>query len=386
MRGTAVLAVIALLMGVYYCTREESPEGESRYPVREEKIDGVRTVMNPDYPRDGRILYRMSDTITYGDEAGPEEGILFLAYDIRVDTVGNAYVIDSEDIAIKVYDVNGDWIRNIGRRGQGPGEYTTIFDYDVTEEGLIFLLDTPQRRVSILRSDGTFHSSFVIEEYCVHLRVSETGHVFFQQHVSMPNPGSAVIKIMDMSLKRTDFKGENLKEYGTFPHQKVVWRSRKTRRGTGIQPHSSRDDYTTVWIPAKDGRLYMGYSRDYIITVMDRNGKPLFRFGREFAKIKNPEYSPDLAHPEYYPAFYSRYLFFDDAGNLWLKQYTKEKEPEHIYDVFSPDGFYIQQAIVPERIFRYKNGYVYTIKLVSFEDRETEAKRLRLIKGETKGH
>jgi hypothetical protein len=150
----------------------------------------------------------------------------------------------------------------------------------------------------------------------------------------------------------------------------------KSAAGTRIQNDFSLDAHTTVWIPSGIGRLYIGYSRDYLISVLDKKGTPIFKFGREFERIKHPEYSPDLAHPKHYPAFNSRYLFFDDNGNLWLKQYMKSKEPEHVYDVFSPEGIYIQQAVVPMRIYQIHRGIAYTI--LRYEERVYEAKRFKL--------
>ena len=132
MKKTGMIVVI-LLLACVYCTRmeEEADTKKSGYPAREDIIDGIKTVMNPDFPRDGRINYRITDEIILGKEEGPDEGILFFPYDIRVDSQDYIYLVDREDMNIKVYDQSGNWIRNVGRKGQGPGEYIYLITVNI---------------------------------------------------------------------------------------------------------------------------------------------------------------------------------------------------------------------------------------------------------------
>lgn len=378
MNKTGVIAIILLLFCLQ-CSKnkERSDVNNSGYPIREDIIEGVKTVMNPDFPQDGRINYKIANVITLGNRRGPEEGKLFFPYDMRVDSEDQIYVLDAEDVVIKIYDRNGIWLRNVGRRGQGPGEYITISDFEVSHDGKIFILDTQQHRVLIFRPDGTFDSSFLVKGSCLRLKVDEKLQVYLQQNISFTRKGTYGSHEMEMILKRTDSKGKKLFEYGRFPYRKFVWRPRKTTQGIRITSHESREAHTTVWFVGKSGKLYVGYSGDYLVTVLDARGKPLLKFGRTFTPIKHPLYSPDLAHPKYYPAFYSRYVFIDNEENLWLKQYHESDKTEHLYDVFSKEGIFIRQAIVPERIFQFQNGKAYTI--LELESGDYVAKCYKLV-------
>jgi len=378
MRKFLYLNLILILFLLENCgpKQDKTDERSSGYPVHMTYIDGVKTVLNPDIPRDGRIKYQMGDVITLGEEGGPEEGILYFPGKIQVDSKGNIYVFDAEDYTIKVYDDKGHWIRNIGRRGQGPGEYMNMTDFDVSLDGRIFTCDIRQRRISFLNSDGTFDSSFLMKGPCDRLELDETGQLYLQQNFVFKQTSTSGSRQWEWFIIRTDPKGKNPFEYGKFLGTKIVWRPRQTEQGLWVNSHISRDSHTTVWIVDKQERLYLGYSQDYLISVLDKKGKPLFKFGRDFTPIKHPLYSPNLAHPEYYPAFYSRHLFFDDEGNLWLKQYIESDETGHLYDVFSPDGIFIQQAEVSERIIRYQNGKVYTIVETSSGDHVAKCYKL----------
>ena len=378
MNKTSVIAIFLLLLCLQCSENQERKNAKSLgYPIREDTIEGIKTIMNPDYPRDGRIVYSMTDVVTLGSEGEPEDGILFYPLKIRVDAQDNIYVSDAVDKTIKIYDRSGKWIKNVGKRGQGPGEYMAINDFDVTGDGRIFISDIRQRRVSILSNDGTFVSSFLTERGCERLKVDEEDQVYLQVSISSGPLGQSGSEDMKMIIKRTDLRGKNLREYGRFPAGKFVWGPQKTNGGIVITGHVSPDAHATSWIVDKSGRLYLGNNRDYIISILNKTGKPIFRFGREFTKIKHPLYSPDLAHPEYYPAFYSRCFFFDDEENLWLMPYTDSNENDHLYDIFSPGGIFIRQAVVPLKILQYQNGKVYTI--VETEKGDYLVKYFRLV-------
>jgi len=74
------------------------------------------------------------------------------------------------------------------------------------------------------------------------------------------------------------------------------------------------------------------------------------------------------------PAYAPRWVF-DEEGDLWIEIYTEEEEKEEdedspdeeqkpkpvAYDVFSPQGDYLKQVIIPNRIIHFKNGKIYSI-------------------------
>ena len=345
------------------CARnqKEADLNKTGYPVQEEIVDGIKTIMNPDFPRDGQIKYKMADVITLGGEEGPEEGMLFYPYKIRVDTQNNIYVLDIQDKKIKIYDDKGNWVHNIGGRGQGPGEFMAIGDFDVSHDCRIFVSDLRQSRISILRTDGSFLSSFIMRS-CERLRVDEQGQIYLQQFISSMKTVSSDSRDYEIFIKRVDSKGKNLYEFGKFKDRKFVQITKIVNGETHVSRHFSPEGHITVWIVGKNCRLFLGYSRDYIFTVLNKNGKSLFKFGRKLIPILHPLYSPDLAHPRYYPAFYdSRYLFFDDENNLWLRQYTQSEHDGRVYDVFSPEGIFIWKALVPATILCYQDGKAYSI-------------------------
>ena len=43
--------------------------------------------------------------------------------DVTVDARGQIHVVDSRDVSVKVFDASGAYLRELGREGQGPGEF-----------------------------------------------------------------------------------------------------------------------------------------------------------------------------------------------------------------------------------------------------------------------
>ena len=133
----------------------------------------------------------------------------------------------------------------------------------------------------------------------------------------------------------------------------------------------------TSWLVGPGDRVYLGYNKDYLLTVYDRDWKPVLRFGREFTPVRHPDYKPDGPHPEFYPAFSDWRKFFDEKGNLWLEQYVEEGVKDHVFDVFSPEGIYLKQVRVPETLYLVRGDTAYSI--IRQEDEFLVVKRFRMV-------
>lgn len=79
--------------------------------------------------------------------------------DIRgllVDRRGNLWVLEASTQEIRVFDPAGKHLRNIGRKGKGPGEFTYADGMAVAPDGLIWVHDPQNARFSIFDQDGKF--------------------------------------------------------------------------------------------------------------------------------------------------------------------------------------------------------------------------------------
>lgn len=57
------------------------------------------------------------------------------------------YVLDFSVPAVRVYDREGTWSRDIGRRGQGPGEFVQPYRVATRDDGTVFVSERPARLI-----------------------------------------------------------------------------------------------------------------------------------------------------------------------------------------------------------------------------------------------
>jgi len=74
--------------------------------------------------------------------------------DIVQDSVGNLYILDTDNNRIQKLDSEGKFIKTIGRKGQGPGEFQAAHSMDIDNEDNLFVFDMRSRRIEVLSSEG----------------------------------------------------------------------------------------------------------------------------------------------------------------------------------------------------------------------------------------
>ena len=80
--------------------------------------------------------------------------------DAAFDGAGNLYLLDTEALTVVVVDPQGDLLRTIGRRGNGPGEFDFPRGLAVWEDGRVAVGDVPRHRAfQIFDGDGEFERS-----------------------------------------------------------------------------------------------------------------------------------------------------------------------------------------------------------------------------------
>jgi len=379
-KAAAILASLALVFLLSDCKGKGQPSGKAEYPVKIETVDGVKTVVNPSFPREGVFRYALQDDLTMGGEGGGAGSVLNRPLFLDVDAQGNIYVLDWGDVNFKVFAPDGRHLRTFGKRGQGPGEFDIPAYFALSSDGRIFLLSGRQFQFIVLKDDGTYLSSFKVEGFCHAMAVDGRNRIYYTQML-MPEPGGGEeFRLVQnrKALFRSDELGSEKTKLGEFLDNVMMAKTQKVGGAMTSSSLTSRESYTTSWLAGPDDRVYLGYNKDYRLDVYDAEWKLLFRFGREFTPVRHPSYKPDGPHPEFYPAFSDWRKFFDEAGNLWLEQYVEEGVKDHVFDVFSPDGIYLRQVRVPETLYLVRGDRAYGI--VRTEDEFSVVKRWRMAR------
>ena len=75
---------------------------------------------------------------------------------VAFDGAGRLYVFDSQAERIFVVDTDGVLIREIGRKGEGPGEFRNAADFVALEDGRVVVADMGHRAYQLFDANGDF--------------------------------------------------------------------------------------------------------------------------------------------------------------------------------------------------------------------------------------
>jgi hypothetical protein len=100
-------------------------------------------------------LTNLEPEITVGLLEGQEEYLIGEPQSIAVDSKGVIYLLDAHGPVIRAYGPDGVHIRDIGRDGEGPGEYSSPDGIAVLGNGRLLVRDPPNARITVFDSLGT---------------------------------------------------------------------------------------------------------------------------------------------------------------------------------------------------------------------------------------
>jgi len=90
-----------------------------------------------------------------GGNQTDENYLFYQAEDIKLDSQDNIYALDSGNFRIQVFYPNGKYLRTIGIRRQGPGEFSNfIYNFDISEKDYIYVCSG--KFITRFTSDGQY--------------------------------------------------------------------------------------------------------------------------------------------------------------------------------------------------------------------------------------
>jgi hypothetical protein len=120
-----------------------------------ETVNGVRVVHNEKGGQWGANLEVKLELVRTIGGLDAEENLSFKEpSDIVRDSVGNLYLLDTGSNRIQKLDSEGKFIKTIGRKGQGPGEFQAATSMDIDKDNSLFVFDLGSRRIEVLSSEG----------------------------------------------------------------------------------------------------------------------------------------------------------------------------------------------------------------------------------------
>lgn len=142
------LIVLCLLSGTLAV-----PAGAQSWQGKEETKNGITHVLNPAEPYSAPVTASAKELWRAGGE--DDEEVLFgVVTQIASDERGNVFVLDAQLNQVVVFSPDGEYLRAIGREGEGPGEFRRPSDIFLTPEGNIAVMQRMPGRIVVLTPEG----------------------------------------------------------------------------------------------------------------------------------------------------------------------------------------------------------------------------------------
>ncbi len=364
--------------------------------ARVEVIDGIEYVHNTGTPLHPDRSVTFEEELSIG---GEKYDMLSQPMRFIVDDEDSIFISDYQDQAIKVFDPEGEFIGSIGRKGEGPGEFTYLGSQTFLPDGKLLAMDSMAMRLNLFDPGGTCLASYHWTHRPGRLLYATESTCVMAEYVF--GEGKDPMAERKLFVKKFDFEGNEILNFGEFRTEEMKTYTESRSGGGGIMlgisvPHSPHSIFIA---DQASERLYHCVNDEYLIEVFDGDGNVFRRFDRPYEPL--PFTGEDAKE------FRSRYdnnrqeglkkmvqgmampavktvtpqMLVDDRGNLWVETYEQREGEDKVftaYDIFNPDGYYEAKVWVDVKPEILVNGKIYRMHT----DEETGyrfVKRYRLV-------
>ena len=329
-----------------------------------ETKDGIRIVKNPKEPMYQEPVLELEENLSLTGSKEIEEQMFQSLNMLDVDEEGNLYILDELAGNIKIFDREGSFIKTIGKKGQGPGEFGLPISLTLTPDRQIIVNEMGQRKILFFDRDGRYLKQISIADKFLFFgpRITGDGNMIAMHTVPSEKPETFLKKFSPDLAPLLSFTSAHVERppvadifvalhmtrllWNVIPNDIVIWADLKS-------PEYKLYEHDL------DGNLIQIISREYDpIAITDLDKEKLL----ERAFGDNPTRDQwDVRFPESYPPFSG--FSFDDAGRLFVKRYEKDRhENGHLFDIFDPEGRYVAQMRFKMDPLIWKNGLMYAIE------------------------
>ncbi len=375
---------------------------------------------------------RLVEDLRIGVYEGPDEYMFASINAIAEHPDGSIFIVDASRarVIVRRYDSEGAFLNNIGRMGEGPGEFQRVQAIKPTPDGNVALWDTQLRRITIMEPDGSFVDSFRAESGLNSrqmLLVDGEGNLYVR--TGDPDPEDPNADRITSYLKYSP--AGDLLEKITLPRTRGprpdwVYTGSRSVPSDGIQPVFRREVVSMI---TTDGLVVSGANDGYSLEIADGD-RVRYRIERAWTRLRmNPEEhaewvakQADIAgtpirtevpvdfpqNPKYPPIPETKPVIMDlwsgEDGTLWVRRYARAHKRTDLpppdtenprpritwwqyptYDVYGPEAEFLGTIEMPHGapIILFHADYIWTAQ--RDEHGEAVAVRYRIEKGQGGG-
>lgn len=153
----------------------------------------------------------LKEKMTIGKDETDSNQIFYYLVGSFVDSKNNYYLLDKGNFRIQVFDKEGKFIRTIGKKGRGPGEFASIMAGAVYDKKYVLAADDSIQRINVYDLEGNFVSSFKIKGKVSDLICSHDNKIF----IAYPDTEGRLIHEYDL-------EGNVIRSFGRLKDKKLA--------------------------------------------------------------------------------------------------------------------------------------------------------------------
>jgi hypothetical protein len=300
----------------------------------------------------GRVV-SLKEVARITDETGK---FLFVQpFNILVGHDGSVYVQEYKQLL--KFDAQGRFVKNLLKRGQGPGELDDNLTDVIVREKDIVLWSSNNYKLIRLDLDGRLiEDKKLVQGFLGALLGAFGGRYFFLRYemdATMSRPRVNGIFETPRRLVIVPENGEALPTPVLMPMTEAFH--------FGARAISSSTISRAMPAAAGDREVFLFHSPDYLIKLLDlETGAVVRGFRREYDRVKYGVKVPPGYPAELVPKFHNdlcRLLWRNDR--LWAVTSTFDKTKGILVDVFSREGQYLDNFYLPIFKIRRNNPQYY---------------------------
>jgi hypothetical protein len=358
------LVVSALIIVSSLALSASSGQRQAKWQGTKEDVDGVTVIKNPKQPMYKEEVCTIKEDLSIGKAEGQEEYMFGYIPGLAVDDNGDIYVADVQAMQIRVFDQDGKFLRTIGRKGQGPGEFTGIQSIQITPNKELMLYDNVQHRLVYFSLAGQFIRS---KHFSVSVGTMGRLNPHSPLYCDSRENYYIVTGIMEFP-KASKAHQEILKIGGDLKFMTLVRTADHDPMGP-FNVFGIAELYCQLM--AKDYVL-AGSSKDYELQIFDPQGKVIKKISRDYDPVpvseveKNEERKKRNSVTRWeFPRdhFPMSFLAADEEGRIFVRTWEKPaKGTGYFFDVYDPEGKYITRIPLSFSPRVLKKGNLYAIE------------------------
>jgi hypothetical protein len=312
-------------------------------------------------PPDDLPVWRLEEDLRLGRMEGEGPDLFGDVRDLAVDGDGRLYLLEAQAQEVRIFDADGGHVATVGRKGEGPGEFTNANGIALGADGLLRVPDPSLGRVTFLRRDGALERTepvtFRSYGFIWSGGVLDDGR-FVDTQVHVNDDGS-----YDRVYRTVEPGGEERTVLAPRYPEDPRWQGFQFERGSMALPFGPQGKTNflgdgTVW--STHGVSYEmvhrtldGDTLRIVRSVTDSVPVPAARRdeaienARSFAERVGA--SAGEVDASRVPTYYRPLQGFavDDRGRLWARLAAPEGGSAMRFDVFDPEGRLLARAEAP---------------------------------------